>query len=165
MTNRQVLAFANGLQGVDAPDMEGDFNYAISANKAEAKRIAVSINAAIKPNEAMEKYEQERRDLIIKHCDKDERGEPISRVVTAGDQTFIKYNVPDIDDPKSDYNRELGVIKENYKGDIEAHEKKLKFLDKDNSEFKPIMIPRKDIPKGLSREAMDLILPLVKKDA
>lgn len=163
MTNKQVLALAEGLPFVDVPDMTGAFNYAVSANLLEAQRISKSINDGIKPDEAMKEYDKKSKKLLEDHSNKDKDGKPISTDHRIGNKLMTHYDIPGIGDTKSKYSKAFEKLKEEYKDVIKTHEKKLEFLDVKNNEFKPVMIHIDEIPKGLSREASDTILPLVKK--
>ena len=46
MKNYEIIYLVNALQGVDAPDMEPAFNYAISVNLSETTRVAENIKKA-----------------------------------------------------------------------------------------------------------------------
>lgn len=163
MTNKQVLALAEGLPFVDVPDMTGAFNYAVSANLLEAQRISKSINDGIKPDAKMEEYDEKSKKLLEDHSNKDKDGKVISTEHQIGNKVMIHYDIPGIGDPESKYSKAFEKLKEEYKEVIKAHEKKLEFLDVKNNEFKPLMITLDEIPKGLSRLASDAIFPLVKK--
>lgn len=163
MTNEQVLALAEGLPLVDVPDMTGAFNYAVSVNLLEAQRIAPSIQKGIEPDEKMAEYDEKSKKLLTEHANKDEKGKAITQEFIVGNRKMIQYDIPGLGDPESEYSKAVEKLKEEYKEVIKAHNKKLEFLDKENKEFKPILILVSEIPKGLSREASNTIVPLVEK--
>jgi hypothetical protein len=165
MTNNQVLIFAVGLKSISPPEMNGDFNYAISSTLESAVAQAKHIREATKDSKEMEEYRGKLEELQKKHAKKDREGEPICKVIDLpnGSQ-LIQYNIPDALDPESEFNTKLKELNEEYDEDIKKQEERMKFLDEENNRFDPVFIERKDIPKGLSREEMNLILPLVKRD-
>ena len=163
MTNKQILELAEGLPFVDVPDMTGAFNYAVDANLIEAQRVAPSIEKAIKPDEAMEEYDKKSKKLLEDHSNKDAEGKAISTEHRIGNRLMLQYDIPGIGDPESKYTKAHEKLKEEHKAVIKAHDKKLEFLDKENKEFKPIMIHVSEIPKGLNREQSKTIFVLLDK--
>ena len=111
----------------------------------------------------MEEYEKKNKDLLTEHANKDGEGKAISEEFRVGNRKMIQYDIPDLGDPDGKYSKAVEKLKEEYKDTIKAHERKLEFLDKDNEEFKPVMIHVSEIPKGLNREASNTIFPLVDK--
>ncbi len=162
MTNRQVVALAEGLPFVDVPDMTGAFNYAVDANLLEAQRFAPSIKKAIKPDDKMLEYEEKSKKLMEDHS-KDKEGKIQSTEHRIGNQIMIHYDIPGLGDPESEYDKAFYKLKEEHKGVIHAHNKRLEFLDRENKEFSPIMIHVSEIPNGLSREQSKTIFVLVDK--
>ena len=164
MTNNEILILAVGLRDINPPNMNGDFNYAISTNRQEAERIAVNIREAIKESEEFAKFKKELQGLQEEYAEKDDEGKVISENIPLPNGTsIIQYSIPAARDPESDFNKKLGELDEKYKEAIDEQNNRLKFLDQENEEFAIFQIEKKDIPVGLEREQMDLILPLIKK--
>jgi hypothetical protein len=168
MTNNQILVFDNpreGLASINPPEMNGAFNYAISHNLQEAKRIAVNIREAIKDSKEMEEYRKKLQSLQEEHAVKDKDGKPeFIRTKIPNGAELIQYNIPSALDPESEFNVKLKELNEEYREHVEKQNERLKMLNQENEEFEPMYIKPGDIPKGLSREEMDLIFPLIKKD-
>jgi hypothetical protein len=163
MTNDDVLFLAENLPDVDVPDMDGDFNYAVSYNMREAERIAVSIRKVIASKEGMKEYLKGVQALREEYADKDPTGKPITteRPVKGGVQTL--YAIPGLQNPNSPFNKAVEELKEKHKKDFEEEEKQMEFLQKENKQFKPLTVTRRQVPKGLSRRAMDAVFLFVEK--
>ena len=164
MTNEEVLFVANNLTAVNAPDMEPDFNYKVSANLSEAEKVAKNIREAVKPGEKLEEYEKEIQALREKYAMKDDKGNPNVRTITLpGGQVRKEYDIPGGDSKTSEFGKALDKLKKKYQEDLDKQEEKMKFLEKENKEFKPTLIDLEDVPKGLTRQAMDALFYVIKK--
>jgi hypothetical protein len=164
MKNSEILTLARGLPLVNVPDMDGDFNYAISDNLLRARMVAISIKKATEATDAVKNYEKELSDLQKEHAEKDPLGEIIYETFTIGDQTMTKFNIVDFAIPNSPFNKAAAKLKRHYQKELDAHTKKMEFLNKENKEFKPLMISKKLIPKGLPRDVMNIVYLLIEKE-
>lgn len=163
MTNNEILALANGLKNIDPPNMVADFNYAISENLQRASHLAINIQEAIKDSKEVAEFNSLLKVLQENHAVKDKEGMPERRVIPlANGGQMVQYNIPDAKDPESEFSIKLEELREKYRKDIKAQEKRLLTLNKENKDFEPYWIIKSDIPDGLSRDEMDLIKPLVK---
>ena len=166
MTNDDVLFLAQALGAVDAPEMEPDFNYAVSHNLRQAETVAETIRDAVKPGEKFDEYKKEMQNLRLEFTRKDDDDNPI----TFKDENIrgqVTYDIPGLSNPGSPFNLAVEECKEKFKAEIKEQEKRLEFLKSKNTKVDIMMIDVDDIPKGLSRVAMDGVFlmtnPPVKK--
>jgi len=164
MTNEEVLFVANNLTAVDAPDMEPEFNYAVSGNLTEAERIAKKIRDALKPSDEVKAFEKKMQALREKHALKDEKGDSkFTMIPTPSGQPTKQYTIPGSESDTSPFSKAVAKLKEEYKKDTDKHEKKMEFLEEENKDFKPEWIDLADVPTGLPRRAMDALFFVIKK--
>lgn len=164
MTNEEILFMANNLTAVDAPEMDAEFNYYVSANLNEAERVAKNIREAIKPGEKLEEYDKEVQALREKYATKDEKGNPNVQIIKLPNgQQQRQYDIPGGESKTSEFGKALEKLRTKYKKDLDDQKEKMKFLEKENKEFKPVMIDLDDVPKGLNRQAMDALFYVIKK--
>lgn len=163
MKNHEILTLAEVLPLVDAPNMDGDFNYAISDNLLNAKHYAISINKAIEASEKVKEYEEKLKELQMEYAEKDDDGVVISQTFEVGGRQLIQYKIPGVGIPESEFTKAVEKLNATYKKDLDAHEKKKEYLQKENKQFKPLMINRKLIPNSLPRHVMDVVYLLVEK--
>ena len=158
MTNNDVLFLAQVLGEVDAPDMEPDFNYAVSHNIREAEKVSEIIRDAVKPGEEFKEFEKEMQDLRLKYTNKDPEGNPIIIKREANGRVTSTYDIPGLNHTQSPFNLEVEKCKERFKAVIDKQEKKLEFLKEKNTKADIIMVDKSDWPKsGLSRIAADAV--------
>ena len=163
MTNEEILFLVENLPQVDAPNMEQDFNYAVSFNLYEAEKIKKSIDKSLELKPGLKAFNGAMDDLRKKHADQDEEGEPVSIFIAGPLGPQKQYQIPGIDNPSSPFQKAVEQLKIKHKKDFDDREKQLEFLSKPNKQFKPIMVSHKDVPKGLSRIAMDAVFLFVIK--
>lgn len=165
MTNDQILSLALGLPQINPPEMIGSFNYAISENTQRVERVAKNIRAHIKDSEPMEEFREQLKDLQEKHSEKDKDGKPVQRTVDLpnGSQ-IIQYSIPSAKDPDSEFSVKLAELNEKYKDDIDEQNERMKFLQEEDESFEPFWISVDELPNGLTRDEMDLVHLLIKKD-
>lgn len=161
MKNYEIVYLANALKKVDAPVMGGWFNYAVSDATKKAEDIAENIMAAIVPDEEYSKYEERMNLLREEHSEKDENG---NSIFTQLDNGLRQYSIPVANDPESDFMKSFHKLKEVYKEAIAQREKQLEFLEEENKDFEPLEITYKDLPDGLSRQDMNAVYMIMKKD-
>jgi len=163
MTNDDVLFLAQTLGQVNVPNMEPEFNYAVASNLREAEKVAKIIQDAIKPGEDFKNFEKGMQKLREKHARKDDKGKPISTKYEVAGLPKVTYDIPNINDPNGAFNKAVTKIRDEFKETIENQEGRLSFLEKENEEIKLIMVDVSDIPKGLSRRAMDGVYLMTNK--
>ena len=150
MKNEDILLLARVLPTVDAPEMDGWFNYAIEETIQRAQAKAKSIREVVKPKGKMEEYQGKLKELQITHAEKDEYDEPMKITNDLGDGMIMeKYVIADIDDPKSEFNVKVDELAEEYDKAIKSYEKKLEFLQEENKDFEPYWITPDQIPTGI----------------
>lgn len=158
MKNEDILLLDQALPTIDVPEMDGWFNYAVEENIQRASSKAKSIMEVIKPKGKMAEYQEKVKELQITHAEKDEYDNPQKITRELGDgRVMERYVIADIENPKHEFNIAIEKLEEEYKKAIEAHEKKLKFLEEENSDFEPFFVTISQIPKGLSRRQMKAV--------
>ena len=140
-----------------------DFVIAVTKNKRQLSIVKEDLDAIIEPTEEFKKYSEERIKVLRKFGEKDENGNPLKRVIGAGQ---VQYTISNIDN-NVPYNTAMNQLDE-------EHKEVLKFRDdqfekynlklKDKADFKPEMIPERNIPKGLDMLAMDGVLFMIEFD-
>jgi len=163
MTNDDVLFLSQTLPLVDAPDMDPDFNYLVSAAMRSAEGIAKDIEKALTPKKGFQDYLDAMEELRKTYARKDKDGDPI-KVVEAGEMgPQKKYDIPDVNNLNSPFQKAVEKLNSDSKVALDERKKQLLFLDKENKNYNPDFISRDLHPKGLSRRAMDAIFLITKK--
>jgi hypothetical protein len=163
MKNEDILLLEQVLPTIDAPEMDGWFNYAIEETIQRAHVKAKSIRAVIKPKGKMAEYQERLKELQISHAEKNEYDEPMKITEElGGGRVLEKYVIADIDDPKSEFNVKADELKKEYDKVIKAYEKKLGFLEEENKDFEPFWITPDQIPTGISRPQMKALHLMIK---
>lgn len=160
MTNQEVVYLANVLKEVDAPEMEPSFNYAISATLSDAIKISEDIKKALVPTEEFSQLEKDLQGLREKHAEKDEEGKPKTVTFEGG---MKQYVIVDAEKPTSPFGKAVAKLQEKYKEAIKKRDEQLDFITKENEDFEPHKITVDQIPKGLSRAAMDAVFMITEK--
>lgn len=173
LTRDEAMEMLYGLKEVDAPFMGGHFNYKVSKNIELLERIEKKLDKEKAPSMEFLKASDKRRQLNEKFADKDENGECKKYVhKLPGGRGVEKYVIPGIDDPKSEYNKEMDAFNEKHKAIFEKREKQVeKFnnsLDnKEKVDIRMIVVTPSTIddaiPKGLSRNAMNALSKMIEE--
>lgn len=167
MKNRELLELNNGLMRL-RKDLTGRvFNHAIVRNRQKIGPFVEALNAAKKPDEKMDEYLQKFEELKKEYARKDEHGNPIIRKgidPMTGENTFF-YDIPDNENPHSEFIRKRNIIYEEYKETIDGYNKVLQewsdvLLDEE-SEFVPTMIRIEDVPEDIHTDEMDGIIYII----
>lgn len=167
MKNRELLELNNGLQRL-RKDLPGRvFNHAVVLNKQKISPLISALNAAKKPSEKMNEYLQKFEELKKEYAKKDEKGNPVIRQgidPMTGANTFF-YDIPDNEDPHSEFVQKRNTLYEEYKEVIDAHTKVLQewseeLLDKE-SEFQPTFINLSDVPDDIHTDEMEGIIYII----
>jgi len=164
MKNKDILLLEQELPRISVPDMDRWFNYAISETFQRAEAEAINVKAVIKPKDGMKEYQDKLKKLQIEHSEKDEYGEPVTTVTPMpGGKQFEQYEIPEINNPKSKFNIAVDELKAEYQEDIDKYDETLKFLDEENANFEPFWIKFEQVPKGLNRLQMDVVMMILDK--
>lgn len=164
MKNEDILLLNQELPTIDVPDMDGWFNYAIEETIQRASAKSKIIREVVKPKDGMVEYQDKLKELQQKHAEKDEYDEPLKDITPlGGGRQLEKYVIPDIDNPKGKFNLAAVALDKKYKEDIDKYDKKLEFLEEENSDFEPYFITVDQIPNGLSRRQMRALRLMVKE--
>jgi hypothetical protein len=168
LTKNDAVELLYGLMEVDAPHMGGHFNYKVSKNIELLKRVEKNLDKEKYPSDAFIKASQERRALNEKYAEKDENGEPKKYVHKRPDNTGVeKYVIPGIDDPNSEYNKEMSAFNEKNKEVFEQREAQVEKFNKsldDEIEVDLQILKVEPIPNGLSRNAMNALSKIIHED-
>jgi len=130
-----------------------DFAFAVAKNKRELNNIIEDLEAIDEPSDEFKKYSEERIKLLRELAIKDENENPKTIV---GINNQLEYVIPDVDNNKS-----LKQLKEKYKEIIKERDNQFARYNeklKDDSGFNPVMIPEKNVPKGLGMEALGAVI-------
>jgi len=163
MTNDDVLFLAQTLPLVDAPDMDPDFNYLVSAAMRLAEGVEKDIKKALEPKKVFQDYLDAMEELRKTHAKKDKEGKPIQKIEAGPNGPVKQYDIPDVNNLSSPFQKAVEKLNEDSKVALDARKKQLEFLDKENKNYNPDFISRDLHPKGLSRRAMDAIFLITKK--
>ncbi len=167
LTFRDCINMQNGLAQVKQPKISDikdlddkmdylfhqDFAFAVARNKRELGNIIEDLQAILESSDEFKEYSDEREKTLRKLAIKDENKNPKTKTSNRGQ---LQYIVPDIDN-----NESLKQLDEKFKDVIKERDNQFAKYDKklkDNSGFNPIMVPEKNIPKGLDMAAMDGVL-------
>lgn len=142
--------------------------YAVQKNRRRVETEIKDMEVAIKQSEEFQKFVAEREELAKKHSEKDDKGNPKTKVVDSGDGPSRIYVIPGQEDVKSKYRVELAKIEKKYEKAIKEHSEKIRkyneeFL-KDDSDFKPFMVDLELLEQyeKCPQEVMNLIHWMIK---
>lgn len=166
MKNEDILLLSQVLPTIDAPEMDGWFNYAVEETIQRSASKSKSIREVVKPKGKMAEYQEKLRELQIAMSEKDEYGEPM-KITTdiGGGRVYDQYVIADIDDPKSEFNTKVKELEKEYEKEINSYKKKLEFLGEENKDFEPYYITPDQIPKGIGRQQMKALHLMIKPKA
>jgi hypothetical protein len=158
ITYLKSLEILKGLQSVDAPEMDPEFNYAVSKNIHILEEIKQCLEDAAADPKGYDLYLKALEEINKLHSKKD-KGEPILIPLPGG---RAKYDIIESDD----YNLEIKNLNEKHYKVIEAKKRNIQkyndMLNKECSELKFFEVDRKHIPKGLTRTAMNAVFYIIK---
>lgn len=163
MKNKDILLLSQALPHISPPEMDRWFNYAVQETIQRAESKAVSIKSIIKPKEKMAEYQEKLKKLQEEYSNKDEYGQPIKQIDIIGGMQRELYDIPDMKNPKGDFNVAIDELESEYDASIKEYKEGLKFLDEDNPDFEPYWITVDQIPNGLTRAEMSAIFLMIKK--
>lgn len=135
------------------------FAYWISRNKAKIEPEINAVNKASIPSPAYDAYDKERVELAKNHSKKDEKGNPVTKMI-GHRSNFV------IEDQKV-FDSELKALQEKHKDAIEEREKQVKEVEdllKEEITLELYRIPLNIIPEDISVEQMNIIQFLVDED-
>lgn len=168
MTNSECVFMFNGLQEVNAPNMEVKFNYAIAKNLRKLEARIKLYEKASELREEYKKFLEEKEDANKKFADKDENGDPKKKVINQeGMRGQMAYVIPGDGDPKSEYTKAIEKIVAKHKPAIDARSKQVKeyneFMQDEAEDVNLHMVDLDLVPAGLSRKAMDAVYFMIKE--
>lgn len=142
MKHKDLYVFKRGLDKSNFSFPR--ITYAITKNKRLVAEAIRDLDKVREPDESFKKFEEEKSVLAEHYAKPNSSGNKINQVpdLLTGEMKGF-YNIPDVNDEKSPYRKELAKLEKKYKSEIEKHEDKLKkfndFLEEE-SDFKPHMI-------------------------
>lgn len=173
MTYRDLLIMRSNLDHVNTTDgTSAKFLYAVCRNKARLDSIIKTLESLKKPSEAIEEFWRKLDEINKKFAETDESGtvEYTNQNVN-GEMRKAYKKVIGEGNPTSPYSKEVDVLKEKYKTDIDKFEdgakRYNKMLDEEVAEgdYRIFWIDFDIVPAGLSVRAMDGCLPFIKEIA
>lgn len=161
-TYNDLYMFQRGL--MRAERVGNRFSYIVSKNLRMVNIEIEDLEKVIEQNEKMKEYHKKVEVLNKEYALKDEEGEFILRdTVIQGEKAKI-YRIPGKGDPISKYGKALQKLKDEYKEEIDAQEKKVEeyntFL-KESFTWEPAMIDLNDVPDAAG-PVMDAIIFMIK---
>lgn len=142
-------------------EFKGEYNkffiYHVSKIKSSLEGERSAILEAGRPSDDFLDFERERRDLVLKYCEKDDDGQPIRngnniKVVSGLEQ--------ETQDALNDLGTRYKETLDKRKSDIQEYEI---FLNEQvDVELEPI--PFKYIPDNISQNVMDTLMPIIKME-
>ena len=160
MKNKEVLEFAVGLSQLRKELTGRLFTHAVVLNRDKLEMYVKALEEARKPSEAMQEYLDKFEELKKEFSTKDEDGNPILKE-RLDQRTGLKsmfYDIPDNNNPGSQYSIRRTELFEETKEVIEEHNKMItewvNVLLEEVSEFDPTMISLNDVPDMVNTDEM-----------
>ena len=159
MKNKEVLEFAVGLSQLRKELTGRLFTHAVVLNRDKLEMYVKALEEARKPSEAMQEYLDKFEEFKKEFSTKDEDGNPILKE-RLDQRTGLKsmfYDIPDNNNPGSQYSIRRTELFEETKEVIEEHNKMItewvNVLLEEVSEFDPTMISLNDVPVIFPKES------------
>jgi len=167
MKNKELLEFVSGLNSLRS-DLRGRvFTHAVVLNQQNAVSHIKALEEARKPSEEMQKYLDKFEALKREYAKKDGQGNEI--IKTANDpRTGMPgrfYDIPDAEDPHSEFTKKRNELYEANKNTIDEHTKMLQEWDKllltKDSDYQVKKIDLDDIPNEVSTSEMTFLIHMI----
>ncbi len=167
MKNKEVLLLSVGISNLRRTLSGRTFTHAVVLNRNKLEVYVKALEEARKPSDEMKVYLDKFEALKLEYATKDAKGKPIlcegRDPFTGGTGWF--YDLPQNDDPNSEYTKKRMVMNEESKTFIDTHNEMMvewgdELLEKD-SEFNPTMIDIKDAPDEITTEEMAGIIYMI----
>lgn len=133
------------------------FNYALIRNQAILKNELAFIEAKFKADPEFLKFSKERYDLLTHYSQKDEKGNPVIENDT--------YKIqPDLD---AEFKEKTKELQEKYSDTLDKRDKQMEEFDamvEEEIGFELHKIPLDAIPQEITKEQMELLMPLIKEE-
>lgn len=141
-------------------DFDKEFMYYVSKLSKSLEDERNAIIEVGRPSDEYLKYENQRKEIINKYCEKDSSGNSIE-VKENG-----KIGVKIIPEQKENLREELNNLYNSNKEIVnKGKEAILKFIDflKEETEVNLVKIPFKYIPQTINKEKMDVLLSIIEE--
>lgn len=178
LTNGDLVVMNNGLNQVpdqltfkDTKKRPILFNMAVSRNKRDLKGRLQDLETTRKEPEKWTDYRKEDVELSKKFAVKDEDGRAKTETIPIGPGRNIeKYIIHGEDEPDSEYNAELRLLKKEFGFDEmekEIEQKQKDYLEalKKETDFVPQMVDQRDIPDNLPTLCWDGVIFMIKPNS
>ena len=144
------------LQGINSINLTGvKFNYALLKNKKKISEELEILKTVIKPNEELEKFENERVEVCKKYCEKDKEGK---EVIKQGKFAGLENN--------KDFETAIDKLKETYKETLDKKTAQIKEYEKlliEEVEIDIHQVVLNDVPKEITTKQLESIIEIVKE--
>jgi len=176
MKNDELYVLRDGLYAVPEKVTYQDekkktiinFKMSVSKNKRDLKNHLIDMESGIEQTKKYKEYREKELKLSKKYCRKDEKGKNIMLPIVEGKRVSEQFDIIGFDEPGSEYSKEFKKLEGEYQKDIddrnEAMEKFNEHL-KQESTYKPYLIPFHWVPDDLPQKAMDGILYIIDLDS
>lgn len=137
-------------------------NFDLVKNRALLKPIVDAVDEVSKKSDNYLEFEKENSELCIKHCDKDEKNQPITTPIAGGIRFSMEKN-------KEEFERDFLVLKEKFKEAIETQEKRLKQMEElldGKEEISLIKVKLTDLAaavEGMDTATLEALSPLIEE--
>lgn len=176
MKNDELYVLRDGLDAVPEKVTYQDekkkgiinFKMAVSKNKRDLKNHLIDLESAIEAPEKFKEYRVKEQKLSKKYCRRDKDGKNVIIPVIEGSQRGEQFDIIGYDDPKSEYSVQFEKLKKEYQKEIDERKKQMEKFNnhlKEDSGYKPYLIPFNIVPDDLPQKAMDGVLYIIDFDS
>jgi len=167
MKGTDIYKFLEGLE-MCAEYKGNRFTFAVTENKMILRDKIKAMEKAQEPDLEFKHFQDELEVLYKKHAEKDDKGNPKTRMLRIGrTRKSTQYIIPGMNDPESEYEKELAALKEKHSEAFQAQEVKEKeyqeFLEED-IEVTITKIHVDKVPNDLPQFIMEQIRWMVYSD-
>lgn len=176
MKNNELYVMRDGLDAV--PDKvtyqdekkKGIINFkmAVSRNKRDLKNHLTDLETGLTATEKYREYQEKEQKLSKKYCRRDKDGKNIIIPVIQGRLRGEQFDIEGMDDPNSEYSLAFNKLEKEYRKEIDERKVQMEKYNehlKEDSTYKPYLIPMEWVPDDLPQKAMDGILYIIDFDS
>jgi len=142
-----------------------EFTFAVKKNKDLIAGDIAAMDEIRKPGYEYEEYQKDLTALFQKHAERDAEGNPIKHpVMITPSRKGEMYKIKGIDDPASEYRKEVDALNERFAdviaGQQAKEEEHARFMEKE-CDIDLVMVSIKDVPNAVNQFIMDRIIYMI----
>ncbi len=171
MTYGECLQMLNALSVMDqvSPSiLHARLSYAVAKNKRKLTEEVKDMQALLRQSEGFKKFQEERKELLKKHAEKDSRGVPVKDKVQTPQGFVDDYVIKGGTEEGSPFFKDNEKLKAKYKKEIDEWGDQVKKYNDSlemESEFEPFMVPSDLLPeKGIPQAAMNGLVYMITEE-